>query len=247
MIKEALSNVHIEAWHTAPTPPSPSPSLLLPLSLHLPRIPSPPLPSSPILRDSILKDDLLPRKRGRSSHRFEIGESSAAAAARQPGSTLAQGTRFGFVAALEEANKRVTDLTTSPRHDSHDMHVRHQDAQVDMAMLKARVASLECEERYLYTSAVTIDERTRLMRRVRNLDDARELSVMMDRQMLLKILIEIVEIVSVRNKMHKAFPLPVMEFPLSEEVPTASEESSHCQKKRDATAVKIRTATKVKK
>nr|GEX54812.1 hypothetical protein [Tanacetum cinerariifolium] len=36
--------------------------------------------------------------------------------------------------------------------------------------------------------------------------------------------------------MHKAFPLPVMEFPLPEEVPTASEESSHCQKKRDATA-----------
>nr|GFB60514.1 hypothetical protein [Tanacetum cinerariifolium] len=43
----------------------------------------------------------------------------------------------------------------------------------------------------------------------------------------------------VGNKMHKAFPLPVIEFPLSEEVPTASEESSHCQKKRDATAVKI--------
>nr|GEY74137.1 hypothetical protein [Tanacetum cinerariifolium] len=32
----------------------------------------------------------------------------------------------------------------------------------------------------------------------------------------------------VGNKMHKAFPLPVMEFPLPEEVPTASEESSHC-------------------
>nr|GEV60574.1 synaptobrevin, longin-like domain protein [Tanacetum cinerariifolium] len=43
----------------------------------------------------------------------------------------------------------------------------------------------------------------------------------------------------VGNKMHKEFPLPVIEFPLSEEVPTASEESSHCQKKRDATAVKI--------
>nr|GEX14875.1 hypothetical protein [Tanacetum cinerariifolium] len=39
--------------------------------------------------------------------------------------------------------------------------------------------------------------------------------------------------------MHKAFPLPVMEFPLLGEVPTASEESSHCQKKRDATAKKI--------
>nr|GEX69240.1 hypothetical protein [Tanacetum cinerariifolium] len=44
---------------------------------------------------------------------------------------------------------------------------------------------------------------------------------------------------SVGNKMHKAFPLPVIEFPLPEEVPTGSEESSHCQKKREATAVKI--------
>nr|GFA27664.1 hypothetical protein [Tanacetum cinerariifolium] len=43
----------------------------------------------------------------------------------------------------------------------------------------------------------------------------------------------------VGNKMHKAFPLPVIEFPLPKEVPTASEESSHCQKKRDATAEKI--------
>nr|GEY66071.1 hypothetical protein [Tanacetum cinerariifolium] len=42
----------------------------------------------------------------------------------------------------------------------------------------------------------------------------------------------------VRNKMHKAFPLPVIEFPMPGEVPTASEESSHCQKKRDATAEK---------
>nr|GEY00028.1 hypothetical protein [Tanacetum cinerariifolium] len=39
--------------------------------------------------------------------------------------------------------------------------------------------------------------------------------------------------------MHKAFPLPVIEFLLAEEVPTASEESSHCQKKRDATAKRI--------
>nr|GEW34817.1 hypothetical protein [Tanacetum cinerariifolium] len=31
--------------------------------------------------------------------------------------------------------------------------------------------------------------------------------------------------------MHKAFPLPVIEFPLAEELPTASEESCHCQKK----------------
>nr|GEX65772.1 hypothetical protein [Tanacetum cinerariifolium] len=43
----------------------------------------------------------------------------------------------------------------------------------------------------------------------------------------------------VGNKMHKAFPLSVIEFPLAEEVPTASEESSHCQKKRDATTKRI--------
>nr|GEZ74830.1 retrovirus-related Pol polyprotein from transposon TNT 1-94 [Tanacetum cinerariifolium]GEZ79554.1 retrovirus-related Pol polyprotein from transposon TNT 1-94 [Tanacetum cinerariifolium] len=45
--------------------------------------------------------------------------------------------------------------------------------------------------------------------------------------------------ISVGNKMHKAFPLPVIKFPLAEEVPTNSEESSHCQKKRDATAMRI--------
>nr|GFB74475.1 hypothetical protein [Tanacetum cinerariifolium] len=39
--------------------------------------------------------------------------------------------------------------------------------------------------------------------------------------------------------MHKAFPLPVIEFPLPVEVPTASEESCYFQKKREATAEKI--------
>nr|GEY91451.1 hypothetical protein [Tanacetum cinerariifolium] len=43
----------------------------------------------------------------------------------------------------------------------------------------------------------------------------------------------------VGSKMHKAFPLPGIEFPLAEEVPTTSEEGFHCQKKRDATARKI--------
>nr|GEZ75875.1 hypothetical protein [Tanacetum cinerariifolium] len=43
----------------------------------------------------------------------------------------------------------------------------------------------------------------------------------------------------VGNKMHKAFSLPVIEFPVAKEVPTASEESCHCQKKKEATAVKI--------
>nr|GEV23227.1 hypothetical protein [Tanacetum cinerariifolium] len=44
-----------------------------------------------------------------------------------------------------------------------------------------------------------------------------------------------------------AFPLPVIEFPLPEEVSTASEESCHCQKKREATAVKIALLLKSKR
>nr|GEX61655.1 ubiquitin hydrolase [Tanacetum cinerariifolium] len=48
----------------------------------------------------------------------------------------------------------------------------------------------------------------------------------------------------VGNKMHKAFPLPGIEFPLAEEVPNASEEGCHCQKKRDATARKIALLSK---
>nr|GEX61065.1 hypothetical protein [Tanacetum cinerariifolium] len=43
----------------------------------------------------------------------------------------------------------------------------------------------------------------------------------------------------VGNKMHKAFSLPAIKFPLAEEVPTASVEGCHCQKKSEATARKI--------
>nr|GFB58143.1 reverse transcriptase domain-containing protein [Tanacetum cinerariifolium] len=44
---------------------------------------------------------------------------------------------------------------------------------------------------------------------------------------------------AVWNKMHKAFPLPVIKFPLAEEVSTASVKGCHCQKKCKATAKKI--------
>nr|GFA66726.1 hypothetical protein [Tanacetum cinerariifolium] len=43
----------------------------------------------------------------------------------------------------------------------------------------------------------------------------------------------------VENKMHKAFPLPVIKFPLAEEVPTVSVKGCHCQKKCEATARNI--------
>nr|GEW56740.1 hypothetical protein [Tanacetum cinerariifolium] len=45
--------------------------------------------------------------------------------------------------------------------------------------------------------------------------------------------------------MYKAFPLPVIEFPLAKELPTANEESCHCQKKSKATTVKIALLSKL--
>nr|GEV35771.1 hypothetical protein [Tanacetum cinerariifolium] len=83
-------DVHIKARLSASIPPSPSPSPspLTPLSLPQPKIPSPPLPPSPTHRDTIPEADMPLRKRARlsfSSPRFEIRESLAAAAARQPG------------------------------------------------------------------------------------------------------------------------------------------------------------------
>nr|GEU94208.1 reverse transcriptase domain-containing protein [Tanacetum cinerariifolium] len=56
------------------------------------------------------------------ARKFEIGESSAAAATRQPGSTLAQGAIDRLVVALEETDKRVVDLGTRYMQDSHEMH-----------------------------------------------------------------------------------------------------------------------------
>nr|GEW07943.1 hypothetical protein [Tanacetum cinerariifolium] len=47
--------------------------------------------------------------------------------------------------------------------------------------------------------------------------------------------------------MHKAFPLPVTEFPLPEELLIAREESSYCQEKREATAVKIALLLKTRR
>ncbi|GJZ89275.1 hypothetical protein Tco_0661057, partial [Tanacetum coccineum] len=156
----------VDSWIAAPIPPLQPPlqlpSPLSPLSSPLPRIPSPPLLiPSPTCRDIIPEADMPPRKRARfaaPSQRFEIRESSAAAAARQPMSTLARGTDYGFVTALEEVNERVTDLATSYRQDSHEFYVRHQDAQDDRAVLQARVSSLERQRRYHRTMAIVVEQ-----------------------------------------------------------------------------------------
>ncbi|GJU14631.1 putative reverse transcriptase domain-containing protein [Tanacetum coccineum] len=162
----------------APTPPSPISPLLSycprydsvgsgsrfahRLPYDYPLIPSPPLPSSPTPSDPILKADLPLQKRVRfaaSSHGFEIGESSAAAAVRQRGSTLAQGTRDRLMVALEETNERVTNLGTRYMKDSYEMYARDQDTQDNRAVLRARIASLEREARYLCTRVVTSNQK----------------------------------------------------------------------------------------
>nr|GFB33837.1 hypothetical protein [Tanacetum cinerariifolium] len=47
--------------------------------------------------------------------------------------------------------------------------------------------------------------------------------------------------------MHKVFLLPAIKFPLPEELPTASEDDSYYQKKRDATAKKIALLSKTRR
>ncbi|GJY67722.1 hypothetical protein Tco_0470704 [Tanacetum coccineum] len=75
--------------------------------------------------DSIPEADLPPQKRAQlSSLPFEIRESSAAATARQPMSSFTQGTIDRLLVIVKETNKRVTDLGTRYRKDSHEIYIR---------------------------------------------------------------------------------------------------------------------------
>nr|GEW89109.1 putative Gag-Pol polyprotein [Tanacetum cinerariifolium] len=114
----------IEEWRTAPT--LPLPSLLSPLSSPLPKIPSPPLLLPSPTRRDIIPEAVMPlQKRDRfaaPSQRFDIRKSSAVAAIRQHGSTLARATESGFMTALEEVNESVTYIATMHRQDSKEFY-----------------------------------------------------------------------------------------------------------------------------
>ncbi|GJW91399.1 zf-CCHC domain-containing protein [Tanacetum coccineum] len=92
-------------------------------------------------------------------HGFEIGESSAAAA-RQSGSTLAQGAIDRLVVALEETDERVVDLGTRYKQDNHEMYVR-----VYLGMLRDKKYKkvtriiVSCEEDDEYRNNQRIDYR----------------------------------------------------------------------------------------
>ncbi|GKF45311.1 hypothetical protein Tco_0131863, partial [Tanacetum coccineum] len=103
-----------------------------PSTHHPSEIPSPPLllPST-THRDDLPEADMPLRKRARftaPTGRFEVGESSSAAAARQAGHTLAHRVDYGFIdtvdasirasesramTAVGEVNERVTNLATT--------------------------------------------------------------------------------------------------------------------------------------
>ncbi|GKF33718.1 hypothetical protein Tco_0106918, partial [Tanacetum coccineum] len=117
------------------------------------------LPTSP--RTDIPEADMPPRKRAcltTPALRHEIGESSAAGAARQPGSTPAVDTWDEIVEAmmeiapttLEGVDQRVTELDTTVRQ-------RTEEARDDRAYLGALVNSLYRERIQHHRTALAMD------------------------------------------------------------------------------------------
>ncbi|GJR74795.1 hypothetical protein Tco_0087160 [Tanacetum coccineum] len=172
---ETSTEALIVEYASAPIPPSPPPSSLSPLLFPLPQILSPPLPipSPPLFlpsadcRSDIPTANMPFRKRLcliAPAPRFEVEESSAAAAARQTGPDLTYGTDYGFIdtldasirdaeerapTTLEEVDERVTDLATTLRKETKEMYVRHEDAQDDRAFLRAQINMFHRDRRYL--------------------------------------------------------------------------------------------------
>ncbi|GJY42474.1 hypothetical protein Tco_0429744 [Tanacetum coccineum] len=187
----------------APTPPLPVASPPLPLPSPLTTSPtdagaplgyraagirmraaSPPLllPSTSY-RTDIPEAEMPPRKRAcltTPAPRLEIGESSAAGAARQPGTTLEADLRrdrvmetgYGITdtwdeiveamlevapTTLEGVNQRVTELATTVRQENEEFQVRLEDAQDDRAYLRARVNTLFRDRPYHRHTAMILD------------------------------------------------------------------------------------------
>ncbi|GJR72312.1 hypothetical protein Tco_0084677 [Tanacetum coccineum] len=78
----------------------------------------------------------------------EVGESSAAAAARQPGPTIEtrlRDTERRMMTALEMVNRRVSYQVDVRSRESSEFHSRHHDAQKDRAAVRAEIEVLRRE------------------------------------------------------------------------------------------------------
>ncbi|GJU67935.1 hypothetical protein Tco_1254194 [Tanacetum coccineum] len=121
--------------------PSGTPSLL----------PIPPPAPSTSRRADIPEADTPPRKRlllTTPRPGCEIGESSAAAAARQPGPTIEtrlRDTETRIMTALELVNRRVTYQVDVCTRESSEFCTRHHDAQKDRAAVRAEIEILRRE------------------------------------------------------------------------------------------------------
>ncbi|GJX40754.1 putative reverse transcriptase domain-containing protein [Tanacetum coccineum] len=129
--------------------PSGTPSLL----------PIPPPAPSTSRRADIPEADTPPRKRlllTTPRPGCEIGESSAAAAARQPGPTIETrllDTERRIMTALELVNRRVTYQVDVCTRESSEFCTRHHDAQKDRAAVRAEIEVLR-RERLAYEQEV---------------------------------------------------------------------------------------------
>ncbi|GKA31468.1 hypothetical protein Tco_0717773 [Tanacetum coccineum] len=186
----ASMEVRIAEHVVAPTPPLPIVSSPLPLPSPLTTSPtdagaplgyraagirmraaaaSPPLslpPTSP--RTDVPEAEMPPRKRAcltTPAPGCEIGESSAAGAARQPRPTPEVDTWDEIVEAmmeiapttLEGVDQRVTELDTTVRQRTEEFEVRFEEAYDDRAYLNARVNTLFRDRPYHRHTALALD------------------------------------------------------------------------------------------
>ncbi|GJW03223.1 putative reverse transcriptase domain-containing protein [Tanacetum coccineum] len=135
--------------------------------------PLPLLAPSTSRRANIPEADIPPQKRlclTAPTPRFEVGESSTTAAARQPGSTVAYKVDYSFMdtvdasiraserrtmAAIKVVNLRVSYQADVRRRESEKFYIRHQDAQRDRAALRDEVDTLR---RYLSSLCTTHEQ-----------------------------------------------------------------------------------------
>ncbi|GJU57409.1 hypothetical protein Tco_1235175 [Tanacetum coccineum] len=145
---------------------TPPPSPLTPLSSPLPQIPSPLLSASP--PTSRLGIDLGPR--------CEVGESSAAAAARPIGGHRADyGIRDAWVdprdaaeevalTTLKGVNTRVTELAVVQGQDTQDIYGVIEDTQGRQIQIYQKVETLVDDSQYYYKTARLLDQEALISR-----------------------------------------------------------------------------------
>nr|GEU71539.1 hypothetical protein [Tanacetum cinerariifolium] len=127
----------ITEYASAPTPPSPPPSLLSPLSSPLLQIlspplhvPSPPLPLLSLHMDDRPEADMPLQKRAHftaPAGRFEVEESSSPAAARQAGHTLARTVDYVFIDTMDASISAAESRAMTVVEVVNDRRIRDED------------------------------------------------------------------------------------------------------------------------